>query len=73
MKLTQLITRLEEYQYAGPIWIGEHGVSRRGNRKLKIQQFSYEPSSCEDYNEHESWFIVVVDSDENVLHWEQAV
>jgi hypothetical protein len=74
MKLKQFIKWLDETRFAEPACAREIGVSRKGNRKLEIQQFILEPCPVVgDTIEYESLFIVVIDNEENVLNWAQTV
>ena len=72
MKLAEFIEDIERMPYATPAWVNELGTSSKGNRKLDIQLFTYEPSNVGDTIEYESGFYLVVDSEENVLYWVQT-
>lgn len=73
MKLQEFVEQLENQTsrtYPTTVCVMEKGLSRKGNRKLEIQQFLYGQFSFDD--EYESWFCLVVDSEENILYWEQT-
>lgn len=76
MKLAQQIKDFERvYSRSEPsVSVIERGTSRKGNRKLEVQVFSYELSLVTGTpDEYESWFSLVVDDDENILNLTQTV
>lgn len=66
MKLTALITELEQDRYNEFVGVNELGMSRKGNRKLEIQQVSVWLDD-DEYHESVMCLFVVVDDEENIL------